>query len=249
MRVVKAAIGNGAIGTIDESEEMTALQVIATYPQLIGYDPAVYEYFQTQAHLCGWDLNLTYPQVGGHFPSITINETTGLPETGNGTTVIPKSRASSRAPGSLLKLAKAAAELEKRSETEKLGRRGPNYARFEREREERRRAWIAERMPSAAGHLFHPRDLTGRPNGTIDPFYGCFLNAEVQDYALNFSLPWSAAAPETVDEVTNAFAPFNPYDVNDARNPPPNLDPTPFLNGKSWSTCIHKYNFNFNNRR
>ena len=34
------------------------------------------------------------------------------------------------------------------------------------------------------------RDLSGRPNGTIDPWYGCFLLAEVVEYALNFSLPW-----------------------------------------------------------
>ena len=35
------------------------------------------------------------------------------------------------------------------------------------------------------------RDLTGRPNGTIDPFYGCDLFDEMLDYALNFSAPWS----------------------------------------------------------
>lgn len=208
VRVVKAAIGNGAIGTIDESEEMPALQIIATYPQLIGYDPAVYEYFQTQAHLCGWDLNLTYPQVGGHFPSININESTGLPETNNGTVALASPPSKSRSVGKLSKLVKAAKAMEKRSDLVALGRRGPQYARFEREREERRHAWIAERVPSA-GHLFHPRDLSGRPNGTIDPFYGCFLGDEIEDYALNFSLPWSAAAPETVDDVTNAFAPLN----------------------------------------
>lgn len=35
------------------------------------------------------------------------------------------------------------------------------------------------------------RDLSGRPNGTLDPFYLCDLLDEVADYALNFSLPWS----------------------------------------------------------
>ena len=35
------------------------------------------------------------------------------------------------------------------------------------------------------------RDLTGRPNGTIDPWYGCDLFDEILDYALNFTFPWS----------------------------------------------------------
>lgn len=35
------------------------------------------------------------------------------------------------------------------------------------------------------------RDLTGRANGTIDPWYLCDLLDEVVDYALNFSVPWS----------------------------------------------------------
>lgn len=35
------------------------------------------------------------------------------------------------------------------------------------------------------------RDLSQRPNGTIDPYYGCALYDEMVDYALNFSLPWS----------------------------------------------------------
>lgn len=48
------------------------------------------------------------------------------------------------------------------------------------QRESRRKEWIKEK-----------RDLTGRANGSIDPFYGCFLGSEIQDYALNFSFPWS----------------------------------------------------------
>ena len=47
-------------------------------------------------------------------------------------------------------------------------------------REERKREWKKEK-----------RDLTGRANGTIDPWYGCDLQGEIEDYALNFSIPWS----------------------------------------------------------
>ncbi|KAJ7348435.1 Alpha/Beta hydrolase protein, partial [Mycena albidolilacea] len=38
------------------------LSIIETYPELINFDPDVFRYFQTQTHICGYDLNLTYPQ-------------------------------------------------------------------------------------------------------------------------------------------------------------------------------------------
>ena len=34
------------------------------------------------------------------------------------------------------------------------------------------------------------RDISGRPNGTIDPLYGCDLYGELIDYAVQFSFPW-----------------------------------------------------------
>ncbi|KAJ7576927.1 alpha/beta-hydrolase, partial [Mycena floridula] len=65
----KIAIGDGAIGSLAVFEELPAVTVLETYPQLIGYDPLVFEYFQTQEKLCGYDLNLTYPQ-NGLFPTL-----------------------------------------------------------------------------------------------------------------------------------------------------------------------------------
>lgn len=69
---------------------LTQLRLIETYPQLIAYDTDVFDFFKQQyarplflsspstdphvltvrTHLCKLDLNLTYPQTGGHFPSI-----------------------------------------------------------------------------------------------------------------------------------------------------------------------------------
>jgi carboxypeptidase D len=34
------------------------------------------------------------------------------------------------------------------------------------------------------------RDLAGRANGTIDPWYGCDVYSEMLDYAINFTFPW-----------------------------------------------------------
>ena len=45
------------------------------------------------------------------------------------------------------------------------------------------------------GRWLARRDLSGRANGTIDPWYGCFIYDEMIDYAFNFSQPWSACAP------------------------------------------------------
>ncbi|KAF7340835.1 Carboxypeptidase [Mycena sanguinolenta] len=50
------------------------------------------------------------------------------------------------------------------------------FSLTKREQEYRQEAW--------------KRDLSGRPNGTLDPYYGCFLVIEIQDYAYNYSFPF-----------------------------------------------------------
>ena len=37
------------------------------------------------------------------------------------------------------------------------------------------------------------RSLAGRANGSIDPWYGCYLWDEMVDYAVNFTYPWSTS--------------------------------------------------------
>ncbi|KZP30592.1 alpha/beta-hydrolase [Athelia psychrophila] len=70
VRLVKIAIGDGTLGSDVAYSQAAALSVLETYPQLIDYDPVVYSHFKEQEHLCGYDLNLTYPQTGGHFPDL-----------------------------------------------------------------------------------------------------------------------------------------------------------------------------------
>lgn len=41
------------------------------------------------------------------------------------------------------------------------------------------------------GEQVAKRDLSLRANGTIDPWYGCFLIEEMVEYALNYTWPWS----------------------------------------------------------
>jgi carboxypeptidase D len=159
---------------------------LETYPQIINFDIDVYNYFKTQyvvsllsnyklhrddapyrEHLCKYDLNLTYPQ-NGHFPSlIDPNQTVSSDSLFSG--------------GSLSK-AKSAKSSWKRSIANKLAKRGSNSglnARDIAKREDKRQQW--------------KRDLAGRPNGTLDPWYGCYLWEEMTDYAVNFSFPWSTS--------------------------------------------------------
>jgi carboxypeptidase D len=148
--------------------------VIETFPQLIGYDPAVYQYFKAQHHLCGYDINLTYPQTGGTFPTLEVyfpnNAQTPMRERWLARqNVVTKSSFMSALKNQHAKL------------SEELGKR--------EERKARAVEW--------------KRDLTGRKNGTIDTYYYCDLLDELADYAVNYTFPWSEFTPIVIHQ-TNA---------------------------------------------
>lgn len=144
-------------------------------------------------HLCGYDLNLTYPQHG-HFPTLVdpFSDHGFEPELGASLSRIAR-RAS-------LKRALMAEGKSKRSL--------PNQREVAR-REEQRQEW--------------KRSIAGRPNGTLDPYYGCFLFDELWEYAANYSIPWVQVG---------GLAAVDVYDVPDALNPEIPIDPSIFLNGK-----------------
>lgn len=130
-----------------------------------------------RTHLCGYDFNITYPQQGKS------------PQVGNPIFPTDPSRAAalSRQPPAVLK--KRFDALIHSVEAPGVGivRRYTTETLEEaKAREEKRRAWKAKK-----NSILQNRDLSGRANGTIDPWYGCFLSTELQDYALNFSMPWS----------------------------------------------------------
>ncbi|EIW79100.1 alpha beta-hydrolase [Coniophora puteana RWD-64-598 SS2] len=73
VKLAKIAIGDGSIAAGEVFEIAPVVSVLETYPQIIGYDTAVLDYFREQTHLCGFDLNLTYPQ-DGHFPTLQFQQ-------------------------------------------------------------------------------------------------------------------------------------------------------------------------------
>ncbi|CAL1716103.1 unnamed protein product [Somion occarium] len=195
VKLRKIAIGDGSLGSLATVEELPALNVIETYPQLINYDPDVFNYFREQEHLCGFDLNLTYPQTSGHFPTLNLTRPTRQSAFSDSLDEPRFERQSFRQRVAQKYAAKQA------TQTNDLEHRN-------RKREE----W--------------KRDLTGRANGTIDPFYGCFLFDELVDYASNFSFPW-----------TNGH--FDVYDIPDGTNPEPPLDASVFFNDNRTRAALH----------
>lgn len=61
VNLAKLVMGNPFIGNYAASTEYSALSIMQTYPQLIGFNPSVYEYFVDQFNLCGYNLTLQYP--------------------------------------------------------------------------------------------------------------------------------------------------------------------------------------------
>ncbi len=118
-----------------------------------------------RSHVCGFDLNLTYPQ-NGHFPSLTFEDSRSAP--------VRKSSSSERTKKQTL--VKRALEVDSHMAKRNLKARSLDAGA---ERIQKRDQW--------------KRDFVDQANETavLDPYYGCDLYDELMDYALNFSLPWS----------------------------------------------------------
>jgi carboxypeptidase D len=133
--------------------------------------------FVHRAHICGYDFNLTYPQTG-KFPPVR-------------TPVSPMGefRATAHTRQSFAFMARRLKALAHASAAPEVGIIQRSSIPTHEEvaaREEKRQTWLSTKR-----NFVYQRDLNGRANGTLDPWYGCDLVDELIDYALNFSLPWS----------------------------------------------------------
>ncbi|OJT10631.1 Pheromone-processing carboxypeptidase KEX1 [Trametes pubescens] len=191
----KVVIGNPALGSVATLRDVPVVSILETYPAIIGYDPDVYNYFKEQHHLCGYDLNLTYPQIET-FP--TLKFTSGLKAALN--------RAASHA-------SRRAAKPWKDTFLDELAaRQHASEKSVSANRRVKRSEW--------------KRDLSGRPNGTIDFWYGCDIFDEMTEYALNFTHPWTIGN-------------FDTFDIPDATHPEPVLNPSTFLNDPLTRAALH----------
>ncbi|KAF5387348.1 hypothetical protein D9757_005819 [Collybiopsis confluens] len=195
VNIVKIAIGDGTVGSGAVFEELPALTVIKTYPQLIGYDPEVFKYFEQQSHLCGYDVNLTYPQ-NGIIPTVEFIAPGGDNASGDFFTNRLKFAKNRTFRSRLL------ARLQERSETEDIHPQAKSL-QF-RKREERRQTWVDNK-----------RGLMNRGGlvPAIDPQYGCDLLSEFIDHAINFTFPWTLGGYDVYD-VPDALNPEVPIDAS-----------------------------------
>ncbi|KDR80630.1 hypothetical protein GALMADRAFT_240974 [Galerina marginata CBS 339.88] len=196
VQLAKIAIGDGTFTSEPVFELLPALSVLETYPQIIGYDQDVYNYFKAQTAYCGFNINLTYPQ-NGIIPDVNFIQPTQRD--------IPFAQRMKSSRKNFLM---------------ELTRRGEEQSRslVKRDREIEKQAW--------------KRDLSLRTNGTVDPWYGCFLLDEFIDYALNYTFPWN------LTDNPDGFS-FNVYDIPDALNPKVARDATVFLNDPRTRAAFH----------
>ncbi|KAJ7058539.1 alpha/beta-hydrolase [Mycena amicta] len=199
VKLAKIAVGDGTLGDEATFQHVPTVTTIETYPELIGFDHDVFNYFKTQEHLCGYDLNFTYPQ-NGHFPTLKD------PSFGS---IFGSGKARNGRFKSLKELAAQNGRLRKSKSTST-----DKSKRALIIQEERRQAW--------------KRDLSNRPNGTLDPYYGCFIYDELLDYAANFSFPWNSP-----------LGGIDVYDIPDALNPEVPSDPTTFMNDPKTRAALH----------
>ncbi|KAH0834740.1 Alpha/Beta hydrolase protein [Lanmaoa asiatica] len=191
------AIGNGVLTNMQAFQDLPVTSVLETYPQIIGYDTQVFEYFLEQSALCGYNLTLQYPQPE-HFPTLKAP----LPASSSGHSGTYDARFTLK--------------------------------RFVHEVQDRLVARLKERDGSPLEHGERlsardvwKRDLAGRANGTIDPWYQCNLYTEMIDYAVNFTFPWSLGHE------------FDSYNIPDALSPEAPMDAGVFLNNPQTRAAIH----------
>ncbi|KAL0069437.1 hypothetical protein AAF712_003462 [Marasmius tenuissimus] len=177
-------------------QKVTTLEA---YPQIINFDQEVFQYFREQTHLCGYDINLTYPQTGGHFASLkspfdiphNSRIVFGGARSGGNLDLDYKSRAASVS--ALVKRADHARRLEGKSKRQTHNPDGLTLDQWKQD------------------HL---------SKGVLNPDYGCFLWEEMTDFATNFTFPWSQGDFDAYD-IPDALNPEVPADptifLNDRR--------------------------------
>ncbi|KAL0069423.1 hypothetical protein AAF712_003448 [Marasmius tenuissimus] len=199
VKLSKIAIGDGSLGSFPGVEEISTVTTLETYPQIINFDQEVFQYFREQTHLCGYDINLTYPQTGGHFASLkspfdiphNSRIVFGGARSGGNLDLDYKSRAASVS--ALVKRADHARRLEGKSKRQTHNPDGLTLDQWKQD------------------HL---------SKGVLNPDYGCFLWEEMTDFATNFTFPWSQGDfdPYDIPDALNPEVPADPtVFLNDRR--------------------------------
>ncbi|KZV96767.1 alpha/beta-hydrolase [Exidia glandulosa HHB12029] len=76
VRLHRIALGDATIGSLILHHHAPMTTVVQTYPQLLNYNATALDFYLQQSSLCGYDIELTYPQTGGHFAPLQEHQPT-----------------------------------------------------------------------------------------------------------------------------------------------------------------------------
>lgn len=152
------------MGNFFAFREFPALNILQSYPQLIGFNTSVYEYFVDQYNLCGYNLELKYPN-----PSLYPTLSPSTP---------PNKAMMTRSINAMRNFQQASLkqvlDLYSHDANTDADETLINGKRF------------VKRQSTGTDT---PQPTLG-PLGTIDSYYGCFLMEHIEDFAVNFTTPW-----------------------------------------------------------
>ena len=78
----RIAIGDGTLGSLETFMELPVVSVLETYPQIIGYDTQVFEYFQEQYVEDVFRECLSYQLIFVQEYTLRIQSHPSIPSTG-----------------------------------------------------------------------------------------------------------------------------------------------------------------------
>ncbi|KIM27100.1 hypothetical protein M408DRAFT_24847 [Serendipita vermifera MAFF 305830] len=205
VNLTKMMIGDGAFGNRGAFVEYSTIQIMQTYPQLFGFDTNVYEYFVEQYNLCGYNLTLSYPSPSP-YPTLRASAFLSNDPDDDGDDDEEDLDAATSDSGDSFKRVKrllAMYDLEPRGIMDRRHLVGQHHSL-------RRRA--------------RPPPLS--PTGVIDAKYQCHVLENLQDYAENYTVPWTSAG-------------FDRFRISDALVPAAPDNPSFFLNDPTVRAAFH----------
>ncbi|KAF7337172.1 Carboxypeptidase [Mycena venus] len=224
----KIGCANPALSESSLFENIPVVRVIETYPQLINYDTKMYDYLREQAHICRFDLNLTYPQTGGKLPYTPFTKGHRVPQL-NSRALSPRSQRE-------MERGRREWMRETFGEDEDVvgnakSNHGSSPSASASKRKLKKNRKTSKTTTATATLNTAPNQFPGIPpfnttlTGEMNPFWGCDLLDTVMVYALNLTYPWNQLGlnfdffdiPYTVNPITENLHPHYWMNYNTTR--------------------------------
>ncbi|PVF95684.1 alpha/beta-hydrolase [Serendipita vermifera] len=185
----KAVIGSGVLGNWGAWFEYSTLNILHSYPQLVGFNTNAYEYFVEQYNLCGYNVTLKYPALEP-YPVFRIPAMASMgppcPKEDHQMSHLDKRSDDFSWFGSPLGRPLHDMDIHNQLMTLLRDYKLAEEAGLTREDTKWKRQSADESNTIANG-----------PIGRLDDIWGCGIAEEIISYALNESIPWSGCIIST----------------------------------------------------